>query len=86
MDSNDNRRELALKRLAAKRAFTTHLAVYLMVNALLVAIWAVQGADAFFPFWTIAGWGIGVTLHAWNTFARRPFNEADIQREMDLTA
>ena len=44
MDDLEERREAAVKRLKAKRSFKTHLAVYLIVNTLLVIIWAVQGA------------------------------------------
>lgn len=41
-----------------------HTSVYLAVNALLVAIWVATGADGhFWPFWPIAGWGIGLFFH-----------------------
>jgi hypothetical protein len=35
-----------------------HFRVYLAVSALLVTIWALTGADYFWPIWPIAGWGV----------------------------
>ena len=43
--------------------FRQHLSVYLAVNALLVAIWALTGAGYFWPVWPFMGWGIAVVLH-----------------------
>ena len=51
--------------------FREHLRVYLMVMALLVAIWALTGAGYFWPVWPALGWGIGVFAHAPRR-ARRP--------------
>ena len=47
-----------------RRDFQEHLRSYLMVMALLVAIWALTGAGYFWPIWPILGWGIGVMSHA----------------------
>jgi len=51
MDDLEERSEAALKRLRAKRSFKTHLAVYVIVNTLLVVIWAVQGAGQAHTVW-----------------------------------
>ncbi|HWH45331.1 MAG TPA: adenylate/guanylate cyclase domain-containing protein [Thermoleophilaceae bacterium] len=45
------------------RAFRTHLTFYLLVNALLIGIWAAGGAGYFWPIWPILGWGIGLAAH-----------------------
>jgi hypothetical protein len=50
--------------LADRRDFTELLRSYLMVMALLVAIWALTGAGYFWPVWPMLGWGIGVASHA----------------------
>ena len=50
--------------------FADHLRVFLAVNALLVAIWALTGAGYFWPVWPALGWGIAVTMHA--SAVRRP--------------
>ncbi len=47
-----------------RQDFREHLRSYLMVMALLVAIWALTGAGYFWPVWPMLGWGIGVALHA----------------------
>ena len=80
-DANDTR-AAAIKRLENKRAFWQHLAIYLVVNAFLVLVWAVTSRGYFWPVWIIGPWGIGLALHTWNAFFQRPISEADIQREM----
>ena len=79
---DDSRREQAIARLKKKREFWSHLFVYVVVNAMLVGIWAMSGTDYFWPIWSIGGWGIGVVFHAFDTF-RGVFSEAAIQREME---
>jgi class 3 adenylate cyclase len=41
-----------------------HLVVYVLVNVLLVGIWAASGGGYFWPVWPILGWGIGLGAHA----------------------
>ncbi len=79
---SDDPREEAIKRLKARREFTTHVVTYVVVNAFLVGVWFVTGAGYFWPIWVLGGWGIGLVLHAWTTFAQRPITEAEIEREM----
>ncbi|MFH1104952.1 MAG: 2TM domain-containing protein [Actinomycetota bacterium] len=77
------RREAAIARLKEKRDFWTHLFVYFAVNILLVVVWVVTADGGYFwPVWPIAGWGIGLTVHAFETF-RRPIREDAIRREME---
>ncbi|MDH4116761.1 MAG: 2TM domain-containing protein [Acidimicrobiia bacterium] len=86
MAEDDVRRLAALERLEEKRRFRTHAVVYVLVNALLVSIWAVQDADGFWPFWTIFGWGLGLAIHGWKAYYQSPITEAEIAREMDRGA
>jgi 2TM domain len=83
VDDPDDRRQAALRRLEDKRDFRTHIAVYLIVNTMLVIIWAASGSGYFWPIWPIVGWGVGIAIHAWRVYFERPITEADIQREMD---
>ncbi len=46
------------------RALREHVRTYLLVNALLIAIWALTGADYFWPIWPMLGWGFGLASHA----------------------
>jgi len=80
---DQHRREAALRRLKEKRDFRTHVAVYLIVNAMLVITWAISGSGYFWPIWVIVGWGVGIAINAWKVYFERPITEADIQREID---
>ena len=81
--SEDERRDAAIERLEAKRDFRTHVAVYLMVNGMLVVIWALSGMGYFWPIWPILGWGVGLAINAWAVYFQRPITEADVVEEME---
>jgi len=85
MDENEDRREAALKRVKAKRDFKNHVAVYLIVNLMLVGIWAFSGVGYFWPIWAIMGWGIGLALNGWTVYFQQQITEDEIQREMERT-
>ncbi len=74
-------REKAISQLKKKRDFRSHIFIYVLVNAMLVVIWAVTGAGFFWPIFPILGWGVGVGANAWDVYARKPLSEDDIQRE-----
>ena len=44
-------------------AFRLHAAAYGMTNALLIGTWGLTGHGFFWPFFPIAGWGIGLAGH-----------------------
>ena len=48
----------------ARDDFRSHLRVFVAVQVLLVAIWALTGMGYFWPVWPFLGWGIGVLSHA----------------------
>lgn len=79
----DQQRQWAIKRVRAKRAFWLHLFVYILVNALLVVVWAVSSAGNFWPIWPMLGWGIGLVGHAVTVFlAPMDVSEERIEREL----
>jgi class 3 adenylate cyclase len=49
--------------VGARQSFKTHLTFYLLVNVLLIGIWAASGGGYFWPVWPILGWGIAVAAH-----------------------
>ena len=61
--------EQAKKRVEAKKGFYIHLTVYILVNILLVLIWAFA-ADRGFPWFIfpLGGWGIGILCHFLSVF------------------
>ena len=75
-------RGAALQRLKAKRAFFAHLATYSAVNAFLVIVWVTSDAANFWPGWALLGWGVGLMLHGWSAFLRKPISEDEMHREM----
>jgi hypothetical protein len=63
------RRERAVRRVAAIRGFYTHLAVYLVVNIGLFIVDVLTGPD-WWVQWVVFGWGIGIVAHALAVFGR----------------
>jgi uncharacterized membrane protein YqjE len=83
MSIDDESRAQAVRRLWAKRGFKIHLTAFAIVSLAMLVIWAtVSAGDYFWPIWPIAGWGIGLAVHAWFTFGQWSLSEAEIQREM----
>ncbi len=48
-----------------KRGFSVHLVVYVLVNAMLIAINFIYSEDIWF-FYPLIGWGIGISIHYLN--------------------
>ena len=79
----DEQRQQAVRRVRAKRGLWIHFAVYLVVNAFLVAIWAMTSPGYFWPVWPMLGWGVGVAANAVSVYARPwEISEQRIEREM----
>ena len=58
MPTEEELRELAIKRLRKKKDLITHLVSYVIINAFLIAIWYfVAGRGYFWPGWVLLGWG-----------------------------
>ena len=45
---------------------------WLVTSVALVVLWALTGADAFWPVWPILGWGIPLALRASHGYGPRP--------------
>jgi hypothetical protein len=60
----------ARKRAEELQGFYIHLLVYLTVNGGLFAINALTRGDqgGWWFYWPLAGWGIGIAIHALTTF------------------
>ena len=72
----------ARKRVTDRRDFGSHLVAYIVVNGFLVLMWALTGAGYLWPAWILGGWGIGLVLHAWDAFIKRPVTDADVEAEL----
>jgi hypothetical protein len=80
---NDQLRDRAVRRLKKKRDLQAHALVYVLVNAFLVAIWTVTGANFFWPVFPMAGWGIGLVMNVWDVYRSDEPKEAEVRAEMD---
>jgi 2TM domain len=80
--SDEELRQQALRSIKAKRDFRTHVFVYVAVNLFLVGVWAFTGARFFWPIFPMLGWGIGLSIHAWEAYRGDRVTEDQIQREM----
>ena len=60
--------QVARKRVEEKKGFFTHLATYIVVNVVLVIIWALTGADYPWFVWPLFGWGVGLVFHFLGVF------------------
>lgn len=49
-----------------KRGFLIHLVVYVLINAMLIAINFIYSPEAIWFFYPLLGWGIGITAHYLN--------------------
>ena len=71
------------KRVEEKLGFYTHLAVYILVNGLLIAINLITSPGTYWFMWTLIGWGIGVLFHGLGVFV---FGEGTAIRERMIDA
>ena len=85
--SDEELYQIAKKRVEEKRGFFVHLSVYVVVNIVLVLIWALTDRGGGFPWFVfpLGGWGIGIVFHFLGVFVfSRPDRERrEIEKEME---
>ena len=77
--------EVARKRVKAKRDFYKHLIIYVVVNIILVIIWAFPAGRGYPWFWwVIGGWGIGLLFNFLDVFVwQRRGDKGAIEKEAE---
>lgn len=80
-DDFDRTRE----RLEARRGFYAHLAVFVVVNAVLVMINLATAPGELWAQWPLMGWGIGLAFHGLAVFVigdRFAITDEMVEREL----
>jgi len=80
--SDSPQRAQARKRLQSRRGFQRQVVGVVVVNAVLVAIWAASSRGYFWPAWAMAISVVVLILRHWDT-TRRPISEADVDAEVE---
>ena len=62
---------MSQRRGGLENSFRIHLAIYIVVNVMLIGIWAASGGGYFWPVWPLLGWGIAVGCHGAPLLATR---------------
>lgn len=77
----------ARKRVEEKKGFFIHLTVYVLVNLMMILIWAFVARSPHPWFvWTLGGWGLGLILHYLNVFVfsrRGGWEQRELAKEVD---
>jgi len=83
--SEDEIYEQAKKRVEEKKGFYIHFTVYVVVNIMLVLIWAFVAGRGFPWFiFPLGGWGIGILFHFLGVFVfERKSDRAAIEKEAE---
>ena len=81
-EENDELRKQARQRVQKRRDLGAHAVAYVVINLMLIGIWAISGGGYFWPAWVLLAWGVGLVLNVWDVYFRRPVTDADIEREM----
>lgn len=79
--TKDALRRVAVTRLEDGAGFRAHVLTYVLVNLMISLIWAISGGGSFWPFYPLAGWGLGLVLHADGTWSGAP-TEVKVQAEL----
>ena len=62
-------RQEARKRAQAKLSFFGHLAIYLVVNIVLLMVNLLASPETLWFYWAALGWGVGVVAHGATVYA-----------------
>ncbi|PWH06070.1 hypothetical protein DEO23_09660 [Brachybacterium endophyticum] len=80
-DPEGDLRQRAVHRIRARRNLAVGVIVYVLINGMLVTVWARNGGGFFWPIFPIAFWGIGLFWQLADAFGRGA-SEDRIQAEM----
>jgi uncharacterized membrane protein YdjX (TVP38/TMEM64 family) len=81
---SDDIREVARKRIKARRDFWYLMVIFAIVIVIVIAVWAITGMGYFWPMWAIFGLLIATVFSALSTFGpmSRPITQDRIDEEV----
>ncbi len=74
-------REREARQILKRRTFYLHLAVFVAVQVMLVAIWALVGGGFPWFLFPLMGWAIGLVAHGASAFLLSHPDDIVLQRE-----
>ncbi|MBI0583227.1 MAG: 2TM domain-containing protein [Methanomassiliicoccus sp.] len=81
MDSETELRLRARKIAEDKIGFYVHLAIYLLVNSMLIFVWWWGGGGFPWFVFVLVFWGIGVVAHGVGTFIQPHYTDRMAEKE-----
>jgi hypothetical protein len=83
MPTDEELMQTARENAKEKMGFLTHLAVFVAVNLVLIAIWWITSGPGSFPWFLFVTlfWGIGLVSHYLNAFHGHTYTERMAERE-----
>ena len=84
MSNNEAVRRAAEKRLRDQSGFWRLLGIFVIVWAILIAVWAMSGGGYFWPMWAIFGMGIALAFSGWSAFGPRAKVPTDARIEEEM--
>jgi len=76
----------AREKVEEKKGFYPHFIVYILVNIMLIIIWAFTGAGFPWFIFPLGGWGIGVLFHFLGVFVfsrQTSWERREIEKEVE---
>jgi hypothetical protein len=76
----------ARKRVEEKKGLLIHAIVYVLVNAILVIIWAVTNHGYPWFWWPLGGWGIGLIFNFLGVYVfnrQMKWEQTAVEKEAD---
>ncbi|ACZ61303.1 2TM domain-containing protein [Dehalococcoides mccartyi] len=84
--TDDEIYRIAQKRVKEKKEFYNHLSVYIVINLMLISIWAFTGSSYPWFIFPLGGWGIGLIFHFLSVFGfmrdESDWENKEIQKEI----